>query len=77
MLYFVRFSESYRYVVPQMACFSLKPDHNSSAQMQSSAFKVSVGTKYYHPNDLIKGFFLISIFIDKIILISIDYLSNY
>ena len=47
--------ESYSYVVPQMACFSLKPEHNSSAQVTMPPFKVSIGTKYYHPNDLVKG----------------------
>lgn len=42
-------------MVPQMACFNLLPVHNSSSQPDIAPYKITLGNKYYHPNDHVKG----------------------
>ncbi len=51
---FITNIKPYSYAVPQMACYNLMPAHNTSSQLSSSPYKITVATQYYHPNDQVK-----------------------
>ncbi len=51
---FITNIKSYSYAVPQTACFNLLPAHNSSNQLSSSPYKITLSTQYYQLNDKVK-----------------------